>query len=96
MGAQRMTDQEVSAALGRLQGWSVERGKLHRVFECTDFIQAFGRMTCVALAAEAMGHHPEWSNVWNKVTFDLSTHSVGGISKLDFDLATKIQKIFTA
>lgn len=96
MGAQKMTDQEVSAELGKLRGWSVERGRLHRVFECKDFIQAFGRMTSVALAAEAMGHHPEWSNVWNKVTFDLATHSVGGISKLDFDLAGKIEKIFTA
>ncbi len=95
MGAQRMTDQEISAELAKLEGWSVQRGKLHRAFESKDFIQAFGRMTSVALAAEAMGHHPEWSNVWNKVTFDLATHSVGGISKLDFDLARKIQQIFS-
>jgi 4a-hydroxytetrahydrobiopterin dehydratase len=45
----------------------------------------------VALAAEAMGHHPEWSNVWNRVTVDLTTHDAGGITTLDFDLATRME-----
>jgi 4a-hydroxytetrahydrobiopterin dehydratase len=52
-------------------------------------------MTRVALVAEAMNHHPEWSNVWNKVVFDLVTHSVKGISDLDFVLAEKIEEIFS-
>ena len=51
-------------------------------------------MTVVALAAESMNHHPEWSNVWNKVTVDLTTDTIGGLSKLDFELAGKIQEIF--
>jgi 4a-hydroxytetrahydrobiopterin dehydratase len=51
-------------------------------------------MTRVALVAEAMNHHPEWFNVWNKVVIDLNTHSVGGISDLDFKLAAKINEIF--
>ena len=71
----------------------MQEGSLHRVFEFKDFMQAFGFMTRVALAAEKMDHHPDWSNVWNKVTIDLSTHSAGGLTKNDFDLAEKIQQI---
>ena len=94
MGVQKLTEQEISAELARLKGWSIEQGKLHRTFEFKDFVRAFGFMTSVALAAEAMGHHPDWSNSWNKVTINLSTHSVGGLSKFDFELANKIQQIF--
>ncbi len=94
MGVQKLTEQEISAELAKLKGWSIQHGKLHRTFECKDFVHAFGFMTSVALAAEAMGHHPDWSNSWNKVVVDLSTHSVGGLSKFDFELAEKIQKVF--
>ena len=94
MGVQKLSEAEVAAELGSLKGWSVQQGKLHRIFECKDFVQAFGFMASVALAAEALGHHPDWSNSWNKVTIDLSTHSVGGLSKFDFELAGKIQQIF--
>jgi len=94
VGVQKLSEAEVAAELGRLKGWSVQQGKLHRIFECKDFVQAFGFMASVALAAEALGHHPDWSNSWNKVTIDLSTHSVGGLSKFDFELAGKIQQIF--
>jgi 4a-hydroxytetrahydrobiopterin dehydratase len=94
MEVHKLTELEISAELAKLKGWSVQQGKLHRAFECKDFVHAFGFMASVALVAEAMGHHPEWSNVWNKVTVDLSTHSVGGISKFDFELAGKIQQIF--
>jgi 4a-hydroxytetrahydrobiopterin dehydratase len=94
MGAQKLSEKEISAEVAKLRGWSIEQGKLHRTFECRDFVHAFGFMTSVALAAEAMGHHPDWSNSWNKVTVDLSTHSVGGLSKNDFELAARIDKIF--
>jgi len=80
VGVQKLTDQEISAELAALKGWSIQNGKLHRAFECKDFVHAFGFMTSVALTAEAMGHHPDWSNSWNKVTVDLSTHSVSGLS----------------
>jgi len=73
MGVQKLTEQEISAELAALKGWSIQNGKLHRAFECKDFVHAFGFMTSVALTAEAMGHHPDWSNSWNKVTVDLST-----------------------
>jgi 4a-hydroxytetrahydrobiopterin dehydratase len=94
--AKKLTDAEVNEQLGRTQGWSLAGGKLHRAFECKDFATAFGNMTRVALVAEAMNHHPEWFNVWNKVVIDLNTHSVKGISNLDFELAAKINEIFGA
>ncbi len=93
MGATKLNDQEIAASLAKLPGWSIERGNLHRAFEFRDFAQAFAFMTSVALAAEAMNHHPDWSNSWNKVVIDLSTHSAGGLTKNDFDLAGKIQQI---
>lgn len=96
MSRQKLTDAEISAELASLPGWSVVNGKLHREFACKDFSEAFGKMSRVALAAEKMDHHPDWSNVWNKVTVDLVTHSSGGITKLDFELARKIQAIFGA
>ena len=94
MAVQKLSAKKIATKLAKLKGWSLKTGKLHRSFTCRDFGHAFSCMTGVALAAESMNHHPEWSNVWNKVTVDLSTHSVGGISNLDFELAGKIQKIF--
>ena len=94
MGAQKLTEQEIAAALARLPGWTLRNAKLHREFTCRDFVHAFGCMTSVALVAEAMNHHPEWSNVWNRVVVDLTTHSAGGVSKLDVELAHKISEIF--
>jgi len=94
MAATKLAETEVASELRKLNGWSVEKGNLHRVFEFKDFSAAFGFMSRVALAAEKMDHHPDWSNVWNKVTVDLSTHSAGGLTKNDFDLAGKIQQIY--
>ena len=96
MPAKRLSDAEVKEHLARAKGWMLVNGKLHREFQCKDFIAAFGNMTRVALVAEAMNHHPEWFNVWNKVVIDLNTHSVKGISNLDFELAEKINAIFDA
>ena len=96
MPAKKLGDAEVQEQLSRAKGWTLVNGKLHRTFECKDFVTAFGNMTRVALVAEAMNHHPEWFNVWNKVVIDLNTHSVKGISNLDFALADKINKIFDA
>jgi 4a-hydroxytetrahydrobiopterin dehydratase len=94
MKAQKLSESEIQSRLKNLKGWSLENGKLHRALECKDFAAAFGKMTQVALAAESMNHHPEWFNVWNKVVIDLNTHSVQGISNLDFELAAKINEIF--
>jgi len=89
----KLTRGEIAAGLRNLAGWSVVKGKLHRMFEFKNFTQAFAFMKRVALAADRMDHHPDWCNAYNKVTIDLSTHSAGGLTNNDFDLAGKIQKI---
>jgi 4a-hydroxytetrahydrobiopterin dehydratase len=94
MTAKKLADTEIQALLSKLPGWKIVNGKLHQEYTCKDFVAAFGNMTRVALVAEAMNHHPEWSNVWNKVVIDLTTHSVKGISDYDFVLAEKIDEIF--
>ena len=93
MSRGKLSKQDIAARLRKLDGWSVVKGHLHRIFEFKDFTQAFGFMKRVALAADRMDHHPNWSNAYNKVTIDLSTHSVGGLTKNDFALAGKIQTI---
>ena len=89
----RLTDADIATCLKTLPGWSLEGAKLHKVFTFKDFVEAWGFMSAVALVAESMGHHPEWSNVWNRVTVDLTTHDAGGVSALDFDLAARMEGI---
>ncbi len=89
-------DAEILQALQKLPDWKVVDGKLQRSFDLGDFIAAFGFMTQVAMQAEAMNHHPEWSNVYKTVVIDLITHSQGRITPLDLELAGKIDVIFKA
>ena len=73
-----------------IDGWhktSDGREAFVKLFEFSDFKQAFSFMTCIALKAEQTNHHPEWENVYNKVKITLTTHDVGGISQLDYNLA---------
>ncbi|MDG2395557.1 4a-hydroxytetrahydrobiopterin dehydratase [Candidatus Thioglobus sp.] len=86
-----LIDQQV---LKRLQDWTVINEKLHRIFILEDFVQALEFMNQVAIVAEKMQHHPEWSNVYKTVTVDLTTHSEGCITQLDVELATKMNDIF--
>jgi 4a-hydroxytetrahydrobiopterin dehydratase len=86
----KLSESEIQSALRERTGWTVANGKLHREYKFADFIHAFGFMTRAALVAETMGHHPEWSNVYNRVTIDLTTHDAGGISAKDFELAGKL------
>jgi 4a-hydroxytetrahydrobiopterin dehydratase len=78
-----------------LKDWSYGEGIITRDFEFADFTEAFSFMTAVALKAEHSDHHPEWSNVYNKVSINLRTHSAGGITQLDFDLAAKIDSVYS-
>lgn len=89
----RIPDSELAARIATLPGWTVTAGKLHKEFHLSDFVHAFGFMSCVALIAESMDHHPEWSNVYGDVTIDLSTHDAGGITSLDLELAARIDGI---
>jgi 4a-hydroxytetrahydrobiopterin dehydratase len=81
---------DVRTRLEGLPGWSLHAGRLHRVFEFTDFSEAFGFMARAALAAERLNHHPDWGNVYNVVTVSLVTHDAGGITELDFRLAKEL------
>ena len=83
----RLSDDEIRAGLGALPEWQLVNGKLHREIRFKSFVEAFGFMTSLALVAEAKNHHPEWSNVYNRVLIDLTTHDAGGITELDLQLA---------
>lgn len=73
--------------------WEEKDNKLVRKFEFIDFVEAFGFMTKVAICAEKMNHHPNWSNVYNSVTIELTTHDAGNtVTKKDHELANKIDK----
>lgn len=74
--------------------WTITYNKLHKSFEFTDFVSAFGFMTQVAIKAEKANHHPEWFNVYKRVDIDLITHEAGGITQKDFDLAGSIEQIY--
>ena len=93
MKPEKVTEKQIAEELEKLPGWTIKSGNLHRSFEFADFSEAFGFMTRAAMIAESMGHHPDWSNVWNKVVVNLSTHSIGGLSNLDFQFAKKMQKL---
>ncbi len=73
--------------------WRLQEAKLHKQFEFDGFIGAFGFMTRAAMVAERMNHHPEWCNVYSTVIVDLSTHDAGGITALDFELATRMEAL---
>ena len=91
MAAIPLSPDQISTLAQQLPAWLLVNGKLHRELRFADFNEAFGFMSRVALIAEAMGHHPEWSNVWNKVVIDLTTHDTGGLSNLDVELAQRIE-----
>jgi len=91
-----LTNQEVSSYLKQhLKNWILTETSINRDFTFKNFVEAFSFMTAVALEAEKMDHHPEWSNVYNKVSIRLSTHKPKGITRQDLDLATKIDSIFS-
>ena len=85
-----LTPEALAAAVADLDGWEVADGCLRREVKLADFRDAFSFMTRVAFDAEELNHHPDWSNVWNRVTINLSTHDAGGITELDLELARRI------
>ncbi|HSF04591.1 MAG TPA: 4a-hydroxytetrahydrobiopterin dehydratase [Methylomirabilota bacterium] len=87
----KLADAEVTRRLADLPGWAVKDGKLHRELTFPDFTQAFAFMTEVAREADALDHHPEWFNVYNRVVIDLTTHDAGGLTTLDFELAGRAE-----
>ena len=88
-----LSNKQLNECLEDLDGWSIENEKLSKTFKFSSFIQTFGFMTQVAITSETMDHHPEWSNVYNRVEINLVTHSESGITKLDIELAMKVDSI---
>src|SRR4051794_6855818 len=88
----RLSDEDIEARLGTLKDWTydAQARSIRRSLKFADFGQAFAFMTQVALAAEKADHHPDWSNVWNRVEIALSTHDQGGVTEKDFALASAI------
>jgi 4a-hydroxytetrahydrobiopterin dehydratase len=89
----KLTGEQIEQALAGLPGWSLANGKLHREYKFADFVHAFGFMATAAIAIEARNHHPEWSNVYNRVTVDLTTHDAQGITKKDTELAALLESL---
>lgn len=98
MNRSKMTSEEIERALAELNAsasapWKVVGEKLHKEFRFGNFVEAFGFMTRAALVAESMDHHPEWFNVYGTVRVDLATHDAGGITGLDFSLASRMEML---
>jgi 4a-hydroxytetrahydrobiopterin dehydratase len=93
--AEKLAPAQREAALLKLNGWIYDPGAdaISHDFKFKSFSEAFSFMTRVALAAEKMGHHPEWSNVYNKVRITLSTHDAGGLTDKDMALAQAIDRL---
>ena len=89
----RLSDEQIKTELTGLLGWSVVNGKLHKDYVFDDFVEAFGFMTRAAIHIEKMNHHPEWFNVYNKISVDLTTHDAGGITQNDIVLARTLNSL---
>ena len=90
MNTKLLEAQDLISLHKELPQWEVQQSKLRRSWKFKDFVEAFGFITRVALLAEAMNHHPEWSNVYSKVTIELTTHDKKGLTNLDLQLAKSI------
>jgi 4a-hydroxytetrahydrobiopterin dehydratase len=88
-----LNEQQLAAATAELSGWTINTKTIEKKFLFRNFREAFSFMTNVALMAEKMNHHPDWSNVYNTVNIILSTHDAGGITAADIKLATEIDNI---
>lgn len=95
MAVERLSREEAETLVSALTGWEFSRDgdAIQRSFEFADFVAAFGFMTKVAILAEKQDHHPEWSNVYNTVRIELTTHDAGGLSMRDVILARAIEGV---
>jgi len=92
-----MACEDIRKKFQQIEGWekvSDGRDAYTKLFKFSDFNQAFSFMTSIAMKAEQINHHPEWENVYNKVIITLTTHDVGGVSKLDYDMALFADKSY--
>lgn len=90
---QRLNPAEILGALESLPGWRFEEGQIHRLYLFPSFTHAMAFLAGAAIFAEKMNHHPEWTNVYNRVDVHLSTHDAGGVTQLDLDLAAQMESL---
>ncbi len=93
MPIEKLSEQAIEHELKALPEWKRAGEKIHRSYVFKDFVEAFGFMSRVSLLAERMNHHPEWSNVYNRLEVDLTTHDAGGLSERDFALARQMDQL---
>ena len=90
----KLSESNIEEELKKLSGWSLKNDKLHKEFQFDNFNQAFGFMTRAAMEIEKMNHHPEWFNVYNRITVELTTHDASGITDNDVNLARILNSLF--
>lgn len=93
MSIEKLDQDAIASLLHSLPNWELAQNHIRRSFVFKNFVEAFGFMTQVALLAERADHHPEWSNVYNRVDIALSTHEANGLTKRDFALASQIDAL---
>ena len=93
MKRRKLADAEIAGTLATLPGWTLHAGQLHRELRFGGFADAFAFMSAMALHSEALNHHPEWRNVYDRVVIDLHTHDAGGITELDVEWARRAETV---
>ncbi|TXK70943.1 4a-hydroxytetrahydrobiopterin dehydratase [Mesonia sp. HuA40] len=89
----KLNEQEIKDKLKDLEGWQHQENAIQTKFEFENFKETFSIMTRIAFEAEALNHHPDWSNVYNELSISLSTHDAGGVTEKDIQLAQIIEAI---
>ena len=92
-GMNKYSEEEAREALKELKGWELLDKRIRKTFVFSNFVEAFGFMSSVAILAERANHHPEWSNVYKTVTIELTTHEADGLTERDFSLAKEIDGV---
>ena len=88
-----LTEDQINVRLEEMEGWEYSNGAIHTLFEFENFKEAFSAMTRIAFDAERLNHHPEWTNVYDKLEIFLSTHDADGVTEKDFELASIIDDL---
>jgi len=90
---EKLTESQIKTKLEGLEGWELNENAIETTFEFQNFKEAFTLMTRIAFECEALGHHPDWTNVYNRLHIRLSTHDAGGVTEKDFELAVLIEQL---
>lgn len=90
---EKLSTEEINARLQQLEGWELHENALETTFEFQNFKEAFTLMTRIAFECEQQNHHPDWSNVYNRLHIRLNTHDAGGVTEKDFKLAQTIESL---